>query len=178
MPIPPEFDNVRSQSKRRSQPASILNQHAKRPPELTKHKSDTSPKTKLAASIEQSSNRAIESNFQIEPSKSQHFPMGHPGGPPTGATGRHGDGKHPTQRASEYHIDISLEKCVNGFIATSWGHQTINNGSTAAPAYSKTIYISLETYANGFTAAFWRIQVINHGFALVSWRFHAINILV
>ena len=130
MPIPPEFDNVRSQSKRRSQPASILNQQ-----------SDISPKTKLAASIEQSSNRAIESNFQIEPSKSQHFPMGHPGGPPTGATGRHGDGKHPTQRASEYHIDISLEKCVNGFIATSWRHQTINNGSTAAPAYSKTIYI-------------------------------------
>ena len=163
MPIPPEFDNVRSQSKRRSQPASILNQHAKRPPELTKHKSDTSPKTKLAASIEQSSNRAIESNFQIEPSKLQNFPMGHPGGPPTGATGRHGDGKHPTQRASEYHIDISLEKFVNGFIATSWRHQTINNGSTAAPAYSKTIYISLEKYANGFTAAFWRIQTINNG---------------
>ena len=36
----------------------------------------TSPKPKPAAGIEQSSNGAIESNFQIEPSKLQGFPMG------------------------------------------------------------------------------------------------------
>ena len=40
-----------------------------------KPKQTTSPKPKPAASIEQSSNGAIESNLQIEPSKLQRFPM-------------------------------------------------------------------------------------------------------
>ena len=43
---------------------------------LSKPKPATSTKTKPAASIEQSSNRAIESNLQIEPSEPQRFPMG------------------------------------------------------------------------------------------------------
>ena len=45
-----------------------------------KPKPATSPKPKPAASIEQSSNGAIESNLQIEPSKLQRFPMRPPAG--------------------------------------------------------------------------------------------------
>ena len=75
-PTPQGVERVGPQTKHRSQPATFLNQHAKRPPELTKHKPATSTKLKPAASIEQSNNRAIESNLQSEPSKLQMFLKG------------------------------------------------------------------------------------------------------
>ena len=74
-PTPPKLKRVRPQTKHRSQPATFLKQHVKQPPELTEHKPVTSTKTKPAASIEQSSNRSIESKRQIEPSKLQIFSM-------------------------------------------------------------------------------------------------------
>ena len=83
-PTPQELERVGPQTKHRSQPATFLNQHAKRPPELTKHKPATSTKLKPAASIEQSNNGAVESTLQIEASKLQRFPMGPPEGPRTG----------------------------------------------------------------------------------------------
>ena len=55
-----------------------------------KPKQTISPKPKPAASIEQSSTGAIKSNLQIEPSKLQRFPIGHPAArhrPPRGGQG-------------------------------------------------------------------------------------------
>ena len=102
-PTPPKLKRVRPQTKHRSQPATFLKQHVKHPPEFTEHKPVTSTKTKPAASIEQSSNGAIESNLQIEPSKLQRFLRG----PRSIATGRHRPpqgGKPSSQRVSKYHM--------------------------------------------------------------------------
>ena len=67
-PTPPELERVRPQTEA-SKPASNLSEptcKAATRVEVSPDKPTTSPKPKPAASIEQSSNGAIESNLQIE----------------------------------------------------------------------------------------------------------------
>ena len=99
-PIPQGVERVRPQTQHRSQPATFLNQHAKRPSKLTKHQPATSTKLKPAASIEESNNRVIEASNSWKGIDSGSG--GSPDGPPEAARGCHRPAKLPGQPASKY----------------------------------------------------------------------------
>ena len=105
-----KLKRARPQTKHPNQPATFSERTRKAATRVevssAKPKPASSSKPKPAASTMQSSNGAIESNLQIEPSKLQKFHRGHPAGRPRApfvAIARNSGWKIPSQPASKYH---------------------------------------------------------------------------